>query len=780
MLSAEKRLLSSGIRIIRSRARFVALLLGGFCLFFGQMSAQFDPGRLQSQLKSATDDKQRVDILNELSEAWVSRNTDSAFAFARQAYDLARKTDYQRGTGDARLNQAYAFLESGRPADANATIAKARVDFEQRNDAAGLGKCALAEAAVKFSESLHFDALRITSTADSLLLSGNDSLGQIQVRFLRSKIFSSLMLFDEAIREMDLAQSLAQEDEGAADIWSRKGQLHALSGSAPQAIASFNAALKLVRLLPSYPDEVDLLLRTARQRMVLNDTANILKDLDLALEISEKYDLRAGNAEALRQLAALTIAPDSARKLMQGAMKHLPDSTGPLVKAGFHLDYARVWMRWPDPIGIGYDRALARTDSALKWLDSVPDLALQAEVEMVRYRIFSRIGNTGRALRAYQKAVELKESDAANVAEVRKSGEELALQYSVRERELERERLVNEAVAANQKEANEREMIILIGAGVLGLLAFLFLIMYLRSRGRSRNRQRIIKRLQEELAQADDEILALDQKLNAARDEVYQRGNQKSAPDPEKIEEVVATRTRELNATVERLRALNGELDTFMYRASHDLLGPIARLKGLVLVARSTNEDVESLQTYVELIGAVSVYMDRVLRKLIIVHELNHANRQVSHINIGKIIEEITPRLSELPGISQPFILLHDELEEKVRVDEGLLTIVLENVLENACLFRADPDNSRPRINVWMRRKGRDIEIEIRDDGIGIPDLIRSKVFEIFFRGSELSKGNGLGLYLVKLAVDLLGGRLELESEEGEFTLVKIRFPEAS
>jgi signal transduction histidine kinase len=753
-------------------------MLGVLCLFWGKMSAQSfgittDPGQLESRLKTAANDTQRVDILNDLSESWRPRNTDSAFAFARQAYDLARKVDYQRGTGDARLNQAYAFLKSGRPADANATIAKARVDFQQRNDGVGLGKCALAEAAVMFADADQFNALLTCLSADSLFRSGKDTLGQIRVRYLRSEIFSSLRLFPQAIAEMDQAQALAGEGESAAAILSRKGRLQAMSGDPVQAIANFAAALKLVRQMSLPREEVDLLLQQAKGFRTLNDSANGLEKLISARALAEKHQLEAGQAHAFREMAQLTLPIDSARNLMQKAMAILPDSAGPLTKAVFHRDFARVWMRWPD-----YDLALARTDSALKWLDSVPDMELQAEVEMIRYRIFDRIGNTGRAFRSFEKANELKESHRKKLAMVEKAGEALAGRYSLMQRASEQEKLISEAVENNQKKAQEREMIILIGTGVLAFLTLLFLVMFLRSRGKGRSRQRMVKRLQGELEQADEEILVLDQKLNLARDEVFQRGSQAMAPDPEKIEEVVAARTRELNATVERLRALNGELDTFMYRASHDLLGPIARLKGLVQVARSSDDDVASLQSYVDLIGAVSVYMDRVLRKLIIVHELNHVNRQISLVNIGKTIEEITPRLSELPGISQPFILLHDELEGKVKVDEHLLGIVLENLLENACIFRSDPDNSRPRIDVWMRRKGRDIEIELRDDGIGIPDLIQAKVFEIFFRGSERSKGNGLGLYLVKMAMDLLGGRMEMESEEGVFTLVRIRFPE--
>ena len=67
--------------------------------------------------------------------------------------------------------------------------------------------------------------------------------------------------------------------------------------------------------------------------------------------------------------------------------------------------------------------------------------------------------------------------------------------------------------------------------------------------------------------------------------------------------------------------------------------------------------------------------------------------------------------------------------------------------------------------------------IETRDQGIGIPDEIRAKVFDIFFRGSERSKGNGLGLYLVRLATEAMGGEVQLESEVGAYTLVRITLP---
>ena len=65
----------------------------------------------------------------------------------------------------------------------------------------------------------------------------------------------------------------------------------------------------------------------------------------------------------------------------------------------------------------------------------------------------------------------------------------------------------------------------------------------------------------------------------------------------------------------------------------------------------------------------------------------------------------------------------------------------------------------------------------MEDNGLGIDSEYKTKIFQMFFRGSEISQGNGLGLYLVKKAIDKLGGNIEVDSEEGKFTSFSISIP---
>ena len=84
-------------------------------------------------------------------------------------------------------------------------------------------------------------------------------------------------------------------------------------------------------------------------------------------------------------------------------------------------------------------------------------------------------------------------------------------------------------------------------------------------------------------------------------------------------------------------------------------------------------------------------------------------------------------------------------------------------------------------VRVSVRNSGADSVITVADNGIGIPKGDRERVFERFYRvdksHSKEIGGTGLGLSIVKHGVMYLGGRVELESEEGKGTVVTVRFP---
>lgn len=114
---------------------------------------------------------------------------------------------------------------------------------------------------------------------------------------------------------------------------------------------------------------------------------------------------------------------------------------------------------------------------------------------------------------------------------------------------------------------------------------------------------------------------------------------------------------------------------------------------------------------------------------------------------------------------------------------QGEFNQVVLNLLVNAAhaieeRLDKDPDAGPGRISITTRRAEAHAEIRIRDNGTGIPDLIRPKVFDPFFTTKEVGRGTGQGLAISRsVIVDRLGGRLTFDTRVGEGTTFIIRLP---
>lgn len=95
---------------------------------------------------------------------------------------------------------------------------------------------------------------------------------------------------------------------------------------------------------------------------------------------------------------------------------------------------------------------------------------------------------------------------------------------------------------------------------------------------------------------------------------------------------------------------------------------------------------------------------------------------------------------------------------------------VVRELLDNAL------DAGASRIDVELERGGLG-RITVRDNGVGIPNDLHQRVFEMFFRANETSRGSGLGLYLVEKCVASLNGQMRLQSTEGQGTHLAIQLP---
>jgi len=122
-----------------------------------------------------------------------------------------------------------------------------------------------------------------------------------------------------------------------------------------------------------------------------------------------------------------------------------------------------------------------------------------------------------------------------------------------------------------------------------------------------------------------------------------------------------------------------------------------------------------------------------------------------------------------------PIELSLAEIPAEVYADERLLRHIFTNLLTNAIKYS---DADRP-VHFEIGRSGPEIVCTIRDQGIGIPEADREWLFNAFHRGHNVNDrpGTGLGLVIVKRCVDLHGGKIEVESQPGEGTLVTVRLP---
>jgi signal transduction histidine kinase len=104
----------------------------------------------------------------------------------------------------------------------------------------------------------------------------------------------------------------------------------------------------------------------------------------------------------------------------------------------------------------------------------------------------------------------------------------------------------------------------------------------------------------------------------------------------------------------------------------------------------------------------------------------------------------------------------------------AMIRIIIENLVENSIAFASMLD---PYIEITASAMSDNVVIKVDDNGQGIDPALQERVFDMYFRGNERSKGNGLGLYIVKKAVEKLNGAIELTSSIGKGSTLKIVLP---
>jgi len=233
----------------------------------------------------------------------------------------------------------------------------------------------------------------------------------------------------------------------------------------------------------------------------------------------------------------------------------------------------------------------------------------------------------------------------------------------------------------------------------------------------------------------------------------------------ENLETIVLERTFLLNKTFK-------ELDTVLYKASHDLRAPLSSIAGITDLL---NREIDN-QELTGLLFKTNNKMDKLLKKLSTISEI-HQPGKFERIDVKEIYKNISSSFEKIIKERDIDFTANIKEEGAVLSIPKLVEVIIYHLLENAFFFCWVNNQKKRSVSIDIYSNEENLEIEVTDNGLGIEKVIESKIFEMFYVGNEHSDGNGLGLYIVQKSADLLNGTINVQSEKKERTTFKVILP---
>jgi signal transduction histidine kinase len=212
----------------------------------------------------------------------------------------------------------------------------------------------------------------------------------------------------------------------------------------------------------------------------------------------------------------------------------------------------------------------------------------------------------------------------------------------------------------------------------------------------------------------------------------------------------------------------------FINNFSHEFKTPIVSIRGFARRLQQENLTEEQKKEYIDIIVAESERLSTMAQNVLLLTKLENQNI-VSEKTEFYLDEQIRRCILLLEKTwSEKDIELDLDFDEiKYVFNEEMLSHVWINLLSNAIKFT--PDGGK--IVCQLKREDEGVAFRIKDSGAGIPEDVKTRIFEKFYQGdsSHSTAGNGIGLNIVKRVVDLAHGKIEVNSEEGngsEFVVI--------
>ena len=239
-----------------------------------------------------------------------------------------------------------------------------------------------------------------------------------------------------------------------------------------------------------------------------------------------------------------------------------------------------------------------------------------------------------------------------------------------------------------------------------------------------------------------------------------------------------------LRRTNEQVREREERLRGFNRMVSHELKTRVGAIKGAHALLAESWLDVPQRERFLHMIGENVEGIDATLGNLLVLSRLENRVRQHRHVRLPQAVAEVVRQLREMARASSVTVKVMDDLPD-VEVDAAAIELSLTNYISNAIKY-ADPEKLNRTVEIQGRVErtddtGETLVVEVRDNGLGVPEDAKEKLFQRFFRADDPTitgiEGTGLGLSIVRETVEGIGGRAWVESSADEGSVFAFAIP---
>lgn len=238
------------------------------------------------------------------------------------------------------------------------------------------------------------------------------------------------------------------------------------------------------------------------------------------------------------------------------------------------------------------------------------------------------------------------------------------------------------------------------------------------------------------------------------------------------LEGEIAQRTRELRETVAYLEA-------FSHTIAHDLRAPLRAMEGYSRILMNRLGPAASAETLelLERIRRAALWMDKLTQEVLNYSRIAHEEISLSNVDLGEVVAAVIEHYGG--ALKNARISVRRPLL-RVRGQESRLSLCVANLLDNAIKFV--PAGREPDVEISTEARDGKVRLWVADNGTGIEDELRDRIFLPFERLDPKvhHPGTGIGLAVVKMAVERMGGRVGAESVPGDGSRFWIELEAAS